>query len=177
MSALALVAHEWGAEVGGNYWRTTGDISDTWASLSSIGFGQDGHDAFAQPGHWNDPDMLEIGNGAMSETEYKTHMSLWAILAAPLLAGNDLRSMSPAILAILTNREVIAVDQDKDGKQGTQVWKSGDQEIWARPLSDGAQAVALFNRAAETAKVSVRWADLGISRKALWEKRRRFGIP
>jgi alpha-galactosidase len=100
-------------------------------------------------------------------------MSLWAILAAPLLAGNDLRSMSPPILAILTNREVIAVDQDKDGKQGTRVWKSGDQEIWTRPLSGGAQAVALFNRAAEATKVSVRWADLGISRKSrvrdLWE--------
>ena len=90
--------------------------------------------------------MLEIGNGAMSETEYKTHMSLWSILAAPLLAGNDLRSMSPEILAILTNREVIAIDQDKEGKQGKRVWKSGDQEIWARPLSGGEQAVALFNR-------------------------------
>ena len=100
-------------------------------------------------------------------------MSLWAILAAPLLAGNDLRSMSPAIIAILTNGEVIAVDQDKDGKQGTRVWKSGDQEIWTRPLSGRAHAVALFNRAAEPAKVSVRWSDLGISRSAhvrdLWE--------
>jgi alpha-galactosidase len=109
--------------------------------------------------------MLEIGNGAMSETEYRTHMSLWAILAAPLLAGNDLRSMSPGIHEILTNREVIAVNQDKEGKQGKQVWKSGEQEIWTKPLSDGATAVAVFNRGKDEAKVSVKWADLGIVKK------------
>jgi alpha-galactosidase len=117
--------------------------------------------------------MLEIGNGGMSETEYKTHMSLWAILAAPLLAGNDLRAMSPEILAILTNREVIAVNQDRDGKQGTRVWKSGEQEIWIRQLNGGARAVAFFNRAAAEAKLSIRWADIGISGKArlrdLWQ--------
>ena len=90
--------------------------------MSRIGFGQNELAASARPGHWNDPDMLEIGNGGMTEAEYRTHMSLWSILAAPLLAGNDLRSMSPEILAILTNREVIAVDQDKDGKQGKRVW-------------------------------------------------------
>jgi alpha-galactosidase len=154
---------KWGPDVGGNLWRTTGDIRDAWDSMSGIGFRQDELAQWARPGHWNDPDMLEIGNGAMSETEYKTHMSLWSILAAPLLAGNDLRSMSPAILEILTNREVIAVDQDKDGKQGKRVWKGGDQEIWTRELSGGALAVALFNRSAEPAKVTVRWADLGIS--------------
>jgi alpha-galactosidase len=154
---------KWGADVGGNLWRTTGDIRDAWDSMSRIGFGQNDLAPWAKPGHWNDPDMLEIGNGAMTETEYKTHMSLWAMLAAPLLAGNDLRSMSPEILAILTNREVIAVDQDKLGKQGQRVWKSGDQEIWTRSLSGGAQAVAFFNRGADAAKVTVRWADLGIS--------------
>src|SRR6266536_917656 len=157
---------KWGADVGGNLWRTTGDIRDTWDSMTRIGFGQNDLAPWAKPGHWNDPDMLEIGNGAMSETEYKTHLSLWSILAAPLLAGNDLRSMSPEILAILTNRDVIAIDQDKDGKQGKQVWKLGDQEIWTRPLSGGAQAVALFNRAKEEAKVTLRWADLGIDGKA-----------
>ena len=156
---------KWGADAGGNLWRTTGDIRDSWDSMTRIGFGQNDLAPWAKPGHWNDPDMLEIGNGGMTETEYKTHMSLWAILAAPLLAGNDLRSMSPAILDILTNREVIAVDQDKDGKQGTRIWKSGDQEIWTRPLSGGAQALAIFNRATEPAKVTVRWADLGFSGK------------
>jgi len=156
---------KWGADVGGNLWRTTGDIRDAWDSMTRIGFNQNDLAPYAKPGHWNDPDMLEIGNGAMSETEYKTHMSLWAMLAAPLLAGNDLRSMSPEILSILTNREVIAVDQDKLGNQGKQVWKSGDQEIWSRPLSGSAQAVAFFNRAAEPAKVTVKWADIGIEGK------------
>jgi len=102
----------------------------------------------------------------MSEDEYRTHMSLWSILAAPLLAGNDLRNMTPAILEILTNREVIAIDQDKDGKQGRQVWKSGEQEIWTRPLSGKAQAIGIFNRAAAPAKVAVNWGDLGITGKA-----------
>jgi len=154
---------KWGPDVGGNLWRTTGDIRDTWDSMTRIGFSQNELAQYAGPGHWNDPDMLEIGNGGMTETEYKTHLSLWAMLAAPLLAGNDLRSMSPEILAILTNREVIAVDQDKEGKQGKQVWKSGDQEIWTRPLSGGAQVLALFNRSAQPAQIKLRWADLGIS--------------
>ncbi len=164
---------KWGADVGGNLWRTTGDIRDSWDSMSRIGFGQSDLAQWAQSGHWNDPDMLEIGNGGMSEVEYKTHMSLWAILAAPLLAGNDLRSVSPAILEILTNRDVIAVDQDKLGKQGTRISRSGDQEVWSRPLAGSAQAVAFFNRAAEPAKVTVRWADLGVTDKPrlrdLWE--------
>jgi alpha-galactosidase len=115
--------------------------------MTRIGFNQHELAQYAQPGHWNDPDMLEIGNGGMTDAEYKTHLSLWAMLAAPLLAGNDLRQMPPETLAILTNREVIAVDQDKLGKQGSRAWKSGDQEIWTRLLSGGAMAVAIFNRA------------------------------
>jgi alpha-galactosidase len=154
---------KWGADAGGNLWRTTGDIRDAWDSMTRIGFGQNDLASWAKPGHWNDPDMLEIGNGGMSETEYKTHMSLWSILAAPLLAGNDLRSMSPAILDILTNREVLAIDQDKDGKQGSRVWKSGDQEIWIRSLSGGARAVGIFNRSTDPAKVTLRWAELNIA--------------
>ncbi|HKE56545.1 MAG TPA: glycoside hydrolase family 27 protein, partial [Pyrinomonadaceae bacterium] len=156
---------KWGADVGGNLWRTTGDIRDTWDSMSGIGFRQNDLAPWAKVGHWNDPDMLEIGNGGMSDTEYKTHMSLWAMLAAPLLAGNDLRNMTPETLAILTNREVIAIDQDKLGQQGKQVWKSGDQEIWTRPLAAEATAVAVFNRAKEEAKVTVKWADLGLAKK------------
>lgn len=153
---------KWGADVGGNAWRTTGDIRDSWDSMTKIGFAQDELAPWAKPGHWNDPDMLEIGNGGMSDAEYKTHMSLWAILAAPLLAGNDLREMSPSIVEILTNREVIAVNQDKAGKQGRRVAKSGEQEVWARPLTGGAQAIGLFNRGGEAAKVTVKWADLGM---------------
>ena len=146
---------KWGADVGGNLWRTTGDIRDAWDSMTRIGFNQNDFAPYAKPGHWNDPDMLEIGNGAMTNDEYKTHMSLWAILAAPLLAGNDLRSMSPEIFAILTNRDVIAVNQDKLGRQGQRAWQVGEQEIWTRPLSGGATAFALFNRANTEAKMTV----------------------
>jgi len=106
--------------------------------------------------------MLEIGNGGMTDDEYRTHMSLWAILAAPLLAGNDLRNMTPTILEILTNREVIAVNQDKDGKQGRRIAKSGDQEVWAKPLFDGGLAIGLFNRGDAPAKITVKWSDLGL---------------
>lgn len=153
---------KWGPDVGGNAWRTTGDIQDRWERMSSIGFSQNDLAPFAQPGHWNDPDMLEIGNGAMTDDEYRTHMSLWSILAAPLLAGNDLRNMKPAILEILTNREVIGIDQDKQGKQGSRISRSGEQEIWARLLAGGAQAVGLFNRGTAPATVTVKWADLGL---------------
>ncbi len=151
---------KWGADVGGNLWRTTGDIRDQWASMTNIGFKQNDLAEYARPGHWNDPDMLEIGNGGMTDTEYQTHMSLWSMLAAPLLAGNDLRDMTPAIKAILLNREVIAVDQDKEGRQGHRAWSAGDQEIWVRDLAGGGKAVAVFNRGGETAKVSAKWSEL-----------------
>jgi len=153
---------KWGADVGGNAWRTTGDIRDTWDSMTKIGFAQDELAPWAAQGHWNDPDMLEIGNGGMSDDEYRTHMSLWSILAAPLLAGNDLRNMSTSILEILTNREVIAVNQDKAGRQGRRISKSGDQEVWARPLFDGGQAIGLFNRGSAPTQITVRWSDAGL---------------
>jgi alpha-galactosidase len=157
----------WGASVGGNLWRTTGDISDNWRSMSHIGFDlQLDLAQYAGPGRWNDPDMLEIGNGGMTDIEYRTHMSLWSLLAAPLLAGNDLRDVAPAILDMLTNKEVIAVDQDPLGKQATRVAKEGDLEVWARPLAGGAYAAGLFNRGASTAKVTARWSDIGVSGKA-----------
>ncbi len=156
---------KWGPEVSGNSWRTTGDIRDTWDSMAKIGFDQDKLQPFAAPGHWNDPDMLEIGNGGMNTNEYRLHMSLWALLASPLLAGNDLRNMQPEIKEILTNAEVIAVDQDKKGEQGKRILQSGEQEIWMRPLEDGAQAVALFNRAADSKSMTVKWSDLGLTGK------------
>jgi alpha-galactosidase len=150
----------WGPRVGGNLWRTTGDINDTWDSMTRIGFGQDALASYAATGHWNDPDMLEVGNGGMTDIEYRTHMSLWALLAAPLLAGNDLRNMSPAALAILTNPEVIAVDQDPAGKQGRRVKQVGETEVWVRPLTDAAYAVGLFNRGTAAAEISVRCEEL-----------------
>jgi alpha-galactosidase len=164
---------EWGPAAGGNLWRTTGDISDNWESMSRIGFAQNGREKYAGPGHWNDPDMLEIGNGGMTDTEYRTHLSLWSILAAPLLAGNDVRVMTPGARDIMTNREVIAIDQDKLGKQGFRVRQDGDLEVWQKPLSDGV-AVGLFNRGASAAQMKVAWSEVGITAKSpkvhdLWE--------
>ena len=136
----------WGPTVGGNLWRTTGDISDKYASMSAIGFSQAGLARFAGPGHWNDPDMLEVGNGGMTADEYRTHMALWAILAAPLLAGNDLSTMTPETIALLTNKDVIAIDQDSAGRQGDRLSAEGPIEVWVRPLADGSKAVGIFNR-------------------------------
>jgi alpha-L-fucosidase len=153
---------KWGPDVGGNLWRTTGDIRDAWDSMARIGFAQKDLAAYASPGHWNDPDMLEIGNGGMSDMEYRVHMSLWSILAAPLLAGNDLRDMTPAIREILTNREVIAVDQDPLGRQGTKTWGTGNVEIWTRPLADGSTALGVFNRGTAEAAVTVPWTEIGV---------------
>lgn len=147
---------KWGPDVGGNLWRTTGDIRDAWDSMTNIGFKQDELAPFAKPGHWNDPDMLEIGNGKMTAEEYRTHMSLWSILAAPLLAGNDLRDMTQEIKDILMNREVIAVDQDKAGKQGRRISQQGELEIWSRDLADGSQVIGIFNRSNAAAKVPVK---------------------
>jgi len=159
-----LEVGEWGASVGGNLWRTTGDIRDAWTSMLGILDQQPGREKFAGPGHWNDPDMLEIGNGGMTDTEYRTHMSMWCMLAAPLLAGNDLRSMSDATKEILTNKEAIAINQDKKGEQGVRANKNGDTEVWKKPLAAGT-AVALLNRGGDTARMSVKWADLGITKK------------
>jgi alpha-galactosidase len=157
----------WGGSVGGNLWRTTGDIEDKYPRMAEIGFGQAGLSKFARPGQWNDPDMLEVGNGGMNATEYRTHMSLWALLAAPLLAGNDLTRMSPETLSILANREVIAIDQDPMGAQGDRVAAEGPLEVWARPLAGGARAVGLFNRSDLPAEMAVDFARLGVSGPAM----------
>ncbi len=165
----------WGASVGGNLWRTTEDISDDYGRMALIGFGQDGLERFAGPGHWNDPDMLEVGNGHMKPDEYRTHMSLWCLLAAPLLAGNDLSKMTPETLAILTNPEVIAVDQDAAGMQGRRVAAEGPLEVWVKPLSDGSRAVGLFNRGESTMPVTAYFQDIGVGENAnvrdLWARR------
>src|SRR3984885_11804693 len=154
---------QWGESVGGNMWRTTGDISDNYASMAMNGFGLVAIARYAGPGHWNDPDMLEVGNGGMSAVEYQTHISLWALVAAPLLAGNDLSTMTPETIALLTNREVIAIDQDSAGNQGVRVWAKGANEVWARKLADGSQAVGFFNRSDETAdaNIELELSDLG----------------
>jgi alpha-galactosidase len=162
-----LNSEEWAPAVGGNLWRTTGDISDNWESMSNIGFDLQAKLApYSGPGHWNDPDMLEVGNGGMTDVEYRTHMSLWSLLAAPLLAGNDLRSVPAETMEILTNKEVIAIDQDALGKQAKRVSKDGGREVWARPLSDGSYAIGLFNRGTTATKVTALWKDAGFSGSA-----------
>ena len=155
---------KWGPSVDGNLWRTTGDIQDSWRSMAEIGFDkQVGLEKYSGPGHWNDPDMLEIGNGGMTDVEYRTHMSLWSMLAAPLLAGNDISTMTEQTKEILMNRDVIAIDQDTLGKQGYRVTKDGQLEVWKRELSNGDIAVALFNRGPEPARMTAEWSALGLS--------------
>ena len=122
---------------------------------------QVGLQSYAGPGHWNDPDMLEVGNGGMTDVEYRSHFSLWALLAAPLIAGNDLRNMRPEIHDILTNKEVIAVNQDALGREGERVAKNGDLEVWAKQLKDGSRAVILLNRGATEQQISANWEDVG----------------
>ncbi len=157
----------------GNLWRTAGDMSDTYSRMAEIGFGQSGLEKVAGPGHWNDPDMLEIGNGGMNQEEYRTHMSLWALLSAPLIAGNDLRSMTPETKELLTNAEAIAVDQDSKGEQGHRVWQEGSLQIWAKPLADGSQAVGLFNGTEDAIDITLQFKDIGIRGQArvrdLWQ--------
>ena len=184
----------WAAGVGANLWRTTGDIFDGWSGADGHGdwFGvveildrQVGLEAFAGPGHWNDPDMLEVGNGGMSADQYRAHFSLWALLAAPLIAGNDLAAMDAATKSILTNREVIAVDQDALGIQGHRARKLGDAEIWVKPLAGGSQAVVLLNRGKTRSSMSVDWETIGypgylpVDVHDLWsgETRRRKTAP
>jgi len=138
---------EWAPSIGGNLWRTTDDVSPNWDRIAVIGFSQAGLERYAGPGHWNDPDMLEVGNGKLTFAENRAHFSLWAILAAPLLAGNDLPHMTPEVKSILTNRDVIAIDQDKLGRQGSRGYAEGEVEVWTRSLSGGAKAIAIFNTA------------------------------
>jgi alpha-galactosidase len=158
----------WAGPVG-NLWRSTPDIQDCWDCKRDWGGGgvaqildlMNGLESYAGPGHWNDPDMLEVGNGGMTKEEYRTHFSMWAMLAAPLLAGNDVANMTADTKEILLNKEVIAIDQDALGQQGRRVKKTGDLEVWSKQLQDGGRAVALLNRGAATAKISVAWTDIG----------------
>ncbi len=162
---------EWGAKVGGNCWRTTGDISDNWGSLNGIAFSQNGHEKFAGPGHWNDPDMLVVGKvgwgpnlhpSHLTPNEQLLHITMWCLQSAPLLLGCDLSQLDPFTLDLITNDEVLDVDQDPLGKPAGRKAQSGMTEVWARPLYDGTLAVGLFNRGSEPAQVEARWEDLGI---------------
>ena len=174
----------WAKDIG-NLWRTTGDISDKWEGkrkdddlgVVQILDLQDGLESYAGPGHWNDPDMLEVGNGGMNNTEYRAHFSMWCLLAAPLMAGNDIRSMSPEIRDILTNKEVIAIDQDAAGIEGHRVKSDNGLEVWEKPLQDGSRAVALLNRTGGEARITVEWPYIGYPShlaakvRDLWQKK------
>jgi len=188
---IVLSICEWGnnqpegwAPAVGHLWRTTGDIYDAWEGKKDWSHGMTNIlDMQAErwrnsgPNAWNDPDMLEVGNGGITSTEYESHFSLWAMLAAPMIAGNDLSTMDADTRRILTNADVIAVDQDPLGQQARRVWKQGDLEIWARPLKGGEHAVVLFNRSKAPAEMKVGWDQLNLPAglradvKDLWSKK------
>lgn len=154
----------WAGNVG-NSWRTTGDINDTWASMTAIADLNDKWAAYAGPGGWNDPDMLEVGNGGMTDEEYRSHFSIWALMKAPLLIGCDVRNMTAETYEILTNKEVIAVSQDILGVQGRKVNVSGTNDclqVWAGPLTGNRVSVVLWNRCSEAATITASWGTLGL---------------
>ncbi len=167
---------EWGAKVGGNCWRTTGDITDTWQSMSDIAFNQNGHEKYAGHGHWNDPDMLVVGMVGWGENlhptrltpnEQYTHISMWCLLSAPLLIGCDMTRLDDFTIGLLTNDEVLAVDQDSLGKQASRIFKEGDLEIWAKDLQDSSRVVGLFNRGNKEADITADFHLLGLKGKCL----------
>ena len=175
---------EWGSEVGGNSWRTTGDITDTWRSLSDIGFRQGGHEKYVGPGHFDDPDMLIVGKVGwgpslhptrLTANEQYTHISLWCLLCSPLLIGCDMTQFDAFTLNLLTNDEVLEVDQDPLGHQASRVGKDGLLEVWAKNMADGSKAVGLFNRSEFETTVKATWQTLGISGKQkvrdLWRQK------
>jgi alpha-galactosidase len=162
---------EWGNEVGGNLWRTTGDITDTWESLREIGFNQVSNQPFAKPGNWNDPDMLIVGwvgwgpslhPTRLTPDEQYTHISLWCLLSAPLLIGCDLQRLDEFTLNLLTNDEVIALDQDPLGSQAKKVLVDGDIQVWVKELADGSKAIGVFNLSEKTMKYNLDFEKAGI---------------
>jgi alpha-galactosidase len=151
---------KWAPKVRATMFRTTDDIADNWLSMSGIGFAQAGLSPYIDKGHYADPDQLEVGNGGMTPTEYRLHFSLWSMLAAPLILGNDLTKMDADTLAIVSNKEVIAIDQDPLVHAADRIWAHGEYELWARELSGHRMAVALFNRTNAPEDISFNLADI-----------------
>ncbi|KAL3342673.1 hypothetical protein AABB24_026613 [Solanum stoloniferum] len=160
----------WASSVG-NSWRTTGDITDDWNSMTSRADLNDQWASYAGPGGWNDPDMLEVGNGGMSFGEYRSHFSIWSLVKAPLIIGCDLRSIDNTAHDILSNSEVIAVNQDKLGVQGKKVKQYGDLEVWAGPLSGKRVALVLWNRGSSKADITAYWSDIGLDSSTVVDAR------
>jgi len=163
---------EWGERAYGNCWRTTGDINDSWGSLQGNGFSQSGHEKFAGPGHWNDPDMLVVGRVGwgpslhachLTPNEQITHITLWCLQSSPLLIGCDMTRLDPFTLALLSNDEVLDVNQDPLGTPAGRRSQVGSAEVWARNLADGTRAVGLFNRGSDDLTVTARWEDLDLT--------------
>jgi alpha-galactosidase len=175
---------EWGEQVGGNFWRTTGDLTDVWSNMAAVGFRQAGREKWSKPGHWTDPDMLVVGkvgwgpnihDTRLTPNEQITHITLWTIQAAPLLIGADMAQFDKFTTDLMTNHEVLEVNQDVLGRGGSRVWQQDRLEVWARPLADGTTAVALFNRGLQAATVTAQWADIGVTGRQpvrdLWQQR------
>jgi alpha-galactosidase len=158
---------EWAKDIG-HLWRTTGDITDCYNCQGEYDLGmkfilnlQVGLEKYAGPSHWNDPDMLEVGNPGLTLTESRSQFSLWCMLAAPLMAGNDLRTMKPEILKILTNKEAIAVDQDSLGKQGYRYMDHPSKDIWIKELSKGNWAFCYYNTGDQPLTIRINWIHYG----------------
>jgi len=182
-SMNAQPPRDWHPETG-HMQRTTGDIRDSWEYMARHIDKNNSFASYARPGFWNDPDMMQVGNYGegfhrndvgMTDTEYRSHFSMWSIMAAPLIAGNDVRRMDQATRDILLNREVIAVNQDPLGIQGTRVRDDGDREVWSKTLADGSAAVVLLNRGPSAVSITVNWSDVGLLESSaatvrdLWE--------
>lgn len=170
----------WAPKVG-NSWRTTGDIGDNWKSMISRADQNAGLWSYAGPGAWNDPDMLEVGNGGMTTDEYKTHFSLWCIMKAPLLIGCDLTKISDDALNILTNDCVIGVNQDPLGIQGNRTKQDGTSEVWQVPLKNGTRVALAVNRGDSATDITIQWTDIGFPSSAsanvfdLWDGSKMIG--
>ena len=156
---------EWASEVHGNTWRTTNDIGGSWGSMSDIGFKQGGHEPYVKPGCWNDPDMMTVGFMGyqwtdLDDDEQYTEVSLWCLLASPLILGNDLTKMDAFTHSLLCNDEVIEVDQDPLGRMARCIATRGETKVYAKEMSDGSMAVGFFNLGDETVPVSAMWSEL-----------------
>jgi alpha-galactosidase len=175
---------EWGAEVGGNLWRTTGDLTDVWSNMAAVGFRQDDKVRWSKPGHWTDPDMLVVGkvgwgpnvhDTRLTPNEQITHISLWSIQAAPLLLGADMTGFDDFTRDLMTNAEVLEINQDPLGRAASRVYVRERLELWARPLADGSIAAGLFNRSLQAVEMTATWDELGITGartvRDLWQQR------
>jgi hypothetical protein len=175
---------EWGVNVGGHLWRTTGDIIDTWESMSSIGFNQVKNAPYAKPGNWNDPDMLVVGSVGwgpslhptrLTPDEQYTHISLWCMLSAPLLIGCDLTRLDEFTLNLLTNDEVLALDQDPLGSQAVPKIINGNIQVWIKELEDGSRAIGIFNLGQKKEQYSLNLQEIGLKSETklrdLWRQK------